>query len=318
MSTLGFPLFPEQASTMAPRVDQLYFFLLGVSVFFATLILILIIAFAVKYRRRSDNEQPQPISGNLALEILWTVVPLSLTLVMFVWGARLFFITFYPPSDALEINVVAKQWMWKAQHAEGRSEIDELHIPTGRPIKLIMTSQDVIHDFFVPAFRVKNDVLPGRYTTLWFEATKPGAYRLFCSQYCGTQHSGMIGHIIALEPAEFQSWLSGGATAVSMATAGENLFQKLGCVSCHAQSDTGRGPSLVGLVGKAVRLQSGASVTADEDYIRESILNPQAKIVAGYQPIMPTFKGLISEDGIMQIIAYLKSLKREEGAQVKK
>jgi cytochrome c oxidase subunit II len=318
MSTLGFPLFPEQASTMAPRVDQLYFFLLGVSVFFATLILILIIAFAVKYRRRSDNEQPQPISGNLALEILWTVVPLSLTLVMFVWGARLFFITFYPPSDALEINVVAKQWMWKVQHAEGRSEIDELHIPTGRPIKLIMTSQDVIHDFFVPAFRVKNDVLPGRYTTLWFEATKPGAYRLFCSQYCGTQHSGMIGHIIALEPAEFQAWLSGGATAVSMATAGENLFQKLGCVSCHAQNDTGRGPSLLGLLGKTVRLQSGASVTADEDYIRESILNPQAKIVTGYQPIMPTFKGLISEDGIMQIIAYLKSLKREEGAQVKK
>ena len=318
MSTLGFPLFPEQASTMAPRVDQLYFFLLGVSVFFATLILILIIAFAVKYRRRSDDEQPRPISGNLGLEILWTVVPLSLTLVMFVWGARLFFITFYPPTDALEINVVAKQWMWKVQHAEGRSEIDELHIPTGRPIKLIMTSQDVIHDFFVPAFRVKNDVLPGRYTTLWFEATKPGAYRLFCSQYCGTQHSGMIGHIIALEPAEFQSWLSGGATVVSMATAGENLFQKLGCISCHTQNDTGRGPSLAGLLGKAVRLQSGATLTADENYIRESILEPQAKIVAGYPSIMPTLKGLISEDGIMQIITYLKSLKREEGAQVKK
>ena len=277
MSTLGFPLFPEQASTMAPRVDQLYFFLLGVSVFFATLILILIIAFAVKYRRRSDDEQPRPISGNLGLEILWTVVPLSLTLVMFVWGARLFFITFYPPTDALEINVVAKQWMWKVQHAEGRSEIDELHIPTGRPIKLIMTSQDVIHDFFVPAFRVKNDVLPGRYTTLWFEATKPGAYRLFCSQYCGTQHSGMIGHIIALEPAEFQTWLSGGAAAVSMATAGENLFQKLGCVSCHAANDSGRGPSLAGLLGKTVRLQSGATVTADENYIRESILESAGK-----------------------------------------
>jgi cytochrome c oxidase subunit 2 len=318
MSTLGFPLFPEQASTMAPRVDQLYYFLLGVSVFFATLILILIVAFAIKYRRRSDDEQPQPIVGNLALEILWTVVPLSLTLVMFVWGARLYFITFYPPSDALEINVVAKQWMWKVQHAEGRSEIDELHIPTGRPVKLIMTSQDVIHDFFVPAFRVKNDVLPGRYTTLWFEATKPGAYRLFCSQYCGTQHSGMIGHIIALEPAEFQTWLSGGAVAVSMATAGENLFRKLGCISCHAANDSGRGPSLAGLLGKAVRLQSGATLTADENYIRESILEPQAKIVAGYPSIMPTFKGLISEDGIMQIIAYLKSLKREEGAQVKK
>ena len=208
--------------------------------------------------------------------------------------------------------------MRRVQHAEGRSEIDELHIPTGRPVKLIMTSQDVIHDFFVPAFRVKNDVLPGRYTTLWFEATKPGAYRLFCSQYCGTQHSGMIGHIIALEPAEFQTWLSGGAVAVSMATAGENLFRKLGCISCHAANDSGRGPSLAGLLGKAVRLQSGATVTADENYIRESILEPQAKIVAGYPSIMPTFKGLISEDGIMQIIAYIKSLKREEGAQLKK
>ena len=249
MSTLGFPLFPEQASTMAPRVDLLYFFLLGVSVFFATLILILIVAFAVKYRRRSDDEQPRPISGNLGLEILWTVVPLSLTLVMFVWGARLFFITFYPPTDALEINVVAKQWMWKVQHAEGRSEIDELHIPTGRPVKLIMTSQDVIHDFFVPAFRVKNDVLPGRYTTLWFEATKPGAYRLFCSQYCGTQHSGMIGHIIALEPAEFQTWLSGGADGGIDGDGGRESFPKTGL--CHLPRGKRYGPRPV--VGGAAR-----------------------------------------------------------------
>ena len=314
----NFPLFPDQASTLAPKIDELFLFLVAVSVFFSLLISILIIVFAVKYRRRSEEERPPLILGNLGLEMLWTLIPLSLTMVMFVWGAKLFFITFYPPSDALEINVVAKQWMWKVQHAEGRSEIDELHIPTGRPIKLIMTSQDVIHDFFVPAFRVKRDVLPGRYTTLWFQATKPGTHRLFCAQYCGTQHSGMIGRIIAMDPTEFQAWLSGGATALSMATAGENLFQKLGCVSCHAQNDTGRGPSLVGLLGKTVPLQGGGSVTADEDYIRESILNPQVKIVAGYQPIMPTFKGLISEDGIMQIIAYLKSLKREEGAQVKK
>jgi cytochrome c oxidase subunit 2 len=181
-----------------------------------------------------------------------------------------------------------------------------------------MTSQDVIHDFFVPAFRVKKDVLPGRYTTLWFEATKPGAYHLFCAQYCGTQHSGMIGHIIVMEPAEFQAWLSGGATGVSMATAGENLFQRLGCATCHMPNDSGRGPSLVGLLGKTVRLQRGGSVSADENYVRESILNPQAKLVAGYPPIMPTFKGLVSEDGIMQILAYLKSLKREEGAQGKK
>jgi cytochrome c oxidase subunit 2 len=318
MSTLGFPFFPEQASTMAVRVDQLYFFLIGIAVFFCTLIFVLIVAFAVKYRRRSDAEQPRPITESFGLEIAWTVIPLALTLVLFVWGAKLFFITYHPPKDSLEINVVAKQWMWKVQHAEGRSEIDELHIPAGRPIKLVMTSQDVIHDFFVPAFRVKKDVVPGRYTTLWFEATKPGAYRLFCAQYCGTQHSGMIGHIVVMEPTDFQAWLSGGATGVSMATAGENLFQRLGCVTCHMPNDTGRGPSLTGLLGKTVKLQGGGSVTADENYVRESILNPQAKLAAGYPPIMPTFKGLVSEDGIMQILAYLKSLKREEGAQGKK
>lgn len=324
MSTLGFPLFPDQASTLASRVDELYFFLLAVSVFFSLLISILIIAFAVKYRRRSDNERPPVILGNLRLEILWTVIPLGLTMVMFVWGAKLFFVTYFPPSNALEINVVAKQWMWKVQHPEGRAEINEMHVPAGQPIKLIMTSQDVIHDFFVPAFRVKKDVLPGRYTSLWFEATKPGSYHLFCSQYCGTQHSGMVGRIIVMEPTAYSAWLSGGGTGgpagggASMASAGERLFQRLGCVSCHLATDSGRGPSLIGLLGKTVQLQGGGSVIADENYIRQSILDPQAKIVAGFPPIMPTFKGLVSEDGIMQIIAYLKSLKREERAQGKK
>jgi cytochrome c oxidase subunit II len=324
MSPLGFPLFPDQASTVATSVDELYYFLLAVSVFFSLLICILIIAFAVKYRRRSDNERPPVILGNLRLEILWTVIPLGLTMVMFVWGAKLYFVTYFPPTDALEINVVAKQWMWKVQHPEGRAEINELHVPAGQPVKLIMTSQDVIHSFFVPAFRVKKDVIPGRYTSLWFEATKPGAYHLFCTQYCGTQHSGMVGRIIVMEPTAYSAWLSGGGVTTtggggaSMASAGEKLFQRLGCVSCHAANDSGRGPSLVGLLGKTVQLQGGGSVTADENYIRQSILEPQAKLVAGYPPIMPTFKGLISEDGIMQIIAYLKSLKPQERAQGKK
>jgi len=315
MSILGFPLFPEQASTLAGRVDALFFFLIAVSVFFAALICILIVVFAIKYRRRREDDRPPAIHGNLRLEIVWTTMPLALTMIMFIWGAKLYFVTFYPPDDALEISVVAKQWMWKVQHPEGQSEIDELHVPAGRPIKLVMTSQDVIHDFFVPAFRVKKDVLPGRYTTVWFEATKPGSYHLFCAQYCGTQHSGMVGRIIVMEPTEFQAWLGGGAATVSTAGAGEKLFQRLGCVSCHLANDSGRGPSLVGLVGKKVQLQGGGSALADETYIRESILNPQAKLVAGYPPIMPTFKGLISEDGLMQILAYLKSLKREEGAQ---
>jgi cytochrome c oxidase subunit II len=318
MPTSGFPLFPEQASTIATRVDALFYFLLGVSGFFALLICFLIVGFAIKYRRRSEDERPRPITGNLGLEIVWTAIPLGLTMVMFVWGAELFFATYYPPNNALEINVVAKQWMWKVQHPEGQSEIDELHIPTGQPIKLIMTSQDVIHDFFVPAFRVKRDVIPGRYTTLWFEASRPGTYHLFCAQYCGTQHSGMTGRIIVMDPQSYQSWLGGGGTGGSMASAGEKLFQRLGCASCHLPSDTGRGPSLVGLVGKTVKLQSGASVQADENYIHESILEPKAKIVAGYTPIMPIFKGLVSEEGVMQLIAYIKSLKREEGMQAKK
>jgi len=314
---LGFPLVPEQASTMAVRLDALLYFLLAVAGFFASLICVFIVAFVIKYRRRSEDERPQPILGELRLEIFWTVVPLGLTMIMFVWGARLFYITYHPPRDSLEINVVAKQWMWKVQHPEGRSEIDELHIPMARPIKLILTSQDVIHDFFVPAFRVKMDVLPGRYTTLWFEATKPGVYHLFCAQYCGTQHSGMVGRIVVMEPARYQTWLSGETAVISMASAGEKLFQRLACNTCHLESGAGRGPSLVGLFGKKVQLQSGQTVTADENYIRESILEPQAKITAGYPSIMPTFKGLVSEDGIMQIVAYIKSL-THEGTQAKK
>jgi cytochrome c oxidase subunit 2 len=315
---MNVPLFPDQASTMATQVDGLFFFLVGVSVFFATLIFIVIIVFAVKYRRRSEDERPQEVHSDLRLEILWTVIPLGFTLVMFFLGAKLFFIINDPPANSLEINVVAKQWMWKIQHPDGQLEIDELHIPVGRPVKLTMTSQDVIHDFFVPAFRVKKDVLPGRYTTVWFEATAAGEYHLFCSQYCGTQHSGMIGRIVVMPVTEYQAWLSGGATGVSMATAGERLFQRLGCNTCHLESGAGRGPSLAGLFGKTVKLAGGNSVIADETYIRESIINPQAKIAAGYEPIMPVFKGLISEDGILQILAYLKTLKREEGAQAKK
>src|SRR5438445_10879259 len=280
---VGFSLFPDQASTMATQVDVLFFFLVGISVFFATLIFIVIIVFAVKYRRRSEDERPQDVHGDLRLEILWTVIPLGLTLVMFVWGAKLFFIINDPPANSLEINVVAKQWMWKVQHPDGQLEIDELHIPVGRPVKLTMTSQDVIHDCFVPPFRVTMDVLPGRYTTVWFEATTPGEYHLFCSQYCGTQHSGMVGRIVVMEPTQYQTWLGGGTTGIAMATAGAKLFQTLGCATCHMENDTGRGPSLVGLFGKTVQLQGGKSMVDDETDIRESILNPPAKVLTGDQ-----------------------------------
>jgi cytochrome c oxidase subunit 2 len=305
---LGFPLFPEQASTMAARVDALFYFLVAVTVFFAALIFFMIVVFAVKYRRRSEDERPRPIEGNFWLEILWSAIPLGLTMVMFVWGAIIYFDIYNPPNDALEIGIVGRQWMWKAQHAEGQREINELHVPVGQAVKLTMTSEDVIHDVFLPAFRIKQDVLPGRYTTLWFQATKAGEYPLFCAQYCGTQHSGMVGRVVVLEPAEFEKWLRGGATGVSTIDQGASLFKRFGCETCHGAGGTSQGPSLAGLFGKTVKLQEGTTVTADENYIRESILDPRAKIVAGYQPIMPTFKGLVSEEGLLQLIAYIKSL----------
>jgi len=298
---------------MAPRVDALFVFVLGVAVFFAGLIFVSIVYLAVKYRRRADAAAPKLIAGSLALELLWTVIPFGLTMVMFVWGALLFVEIQNPPADALEIIAVGKQWMWKMQHPDGHQEINELHVPIGRRIKLTMTSEDVIHSFFVPAFRIKMDVLPGRYTTTWFEATRPGRYRLFCAEFCGTQHSGMIGSVTVLELSEYESWLSGRAVGTSTAKMGESLFQRLGCASCHRPDGAVPAPSLVGLFGSKVALEGGRTVVADEGYIRESIIDPRAKIVAGYQPVMPTYRGLISEDGILQIVAYLKSAEQGKG-----
>lgn len=304
----NFPLFPEQASSLAGDVDALYFFLIAVSGFFAVLISIAIIIFAVKYRRRKDDEVGAAIHGSTALEVAWSVVPLVIVLFIFGWSASVYLAISRPPRGAMDIYVVGKQWMWKIQHPEGRREINELHIPVGRPIRLTMGSEDVIHSFFIPAFRVKADVVPGRFTTLWFQATKPGRYHLFCTEYCGAQHSGMIGWIEAMEPAAFQAWLAGGAAEGTLASSGEKLFQELACSTCHRPDSQGRGPVLDGLFGRTVELQGGGTVVADESYIRESIVNPQARILAGYQPMMPTFQGLISEEGLLQLVAYVKSL----------
>ena len=293
---------------MASRVDALYFYLLAVSGFFAVLIAILVIVFAIKYRRRSETELPRGIEGSLKLEVAWTAIPLAIAMSFFFWGAKLFFAMNIPPNDALEVYVVGKQWMWKVQHADGQREINELHVPVNRAVRLTMTSEDVIHDFFVPAFRMKKDVLPGRYTTAWFHATRPGRYHLFCAQYCGTKHSAMIGWIDVMEPADFQAWLSGGAASESLASAGAKLFQRHACNTCHRQDSLARGPNLQGLFGKPVQLADGRSVVADESYLRESILTPNAKIVAGFQPIMPTFQGLVSEEELLQLVAYVKSL----------
>jgi cytochrome c oxidase subunit II len=302
------PLFPEQASTIAPEVDHLLYFLLAVSVFFTLLIFFSIFYFAVRYRRRSEQELPHVIHGGLTLEILWSVIPFGLTMIMFTWGASVYFDQSVPPDDALTVYAVGKQWMWKLQHMEGQREINELHIPLGRAVKLLMTSEDVIHSFYVPAFRTKQDVVPGRYSTTWFKPTKPGKYHLFCAEYCGTKHSGMIGWVYVMEPQEYQTWLSGGAPTGSLAEAGQKLFQDLACANCHKDDGTGRCPKLVGLFGTNVPLTGGGTVKADEAYIRESILNPAAKVVAGYQPVMPTFQGLVTEEGVVQLIEYIKSI----------
>jgi cytochrome c oxidase subunit 2 len=304
----NFPFFPQQASEQAATVDALYFFLLAVTGFFAVLIAILVVVFAIKFRRKHDDEVGVAIHGSLALELLWTIIPLGITMVMFVWGAQVFFHMTRAPKGAMEIYVVGKQWMWKVQHMDGAREINELHVPVGRPVKLIMGSEDVIHSFFIPDFRVKADVVPGRYNTLWFTATQPGRYHLFCTQYCGTKHSSMIGWVTVLAPNDYQAWLSGGSSGGSMAESGAKLFSALACVTCHMDNGQGRGPVLTGLFGKQILLASGQTVTMDDAYIRESVLNPQAKVVAGFQPIMPTFQGLVTEEQLLQLIAYVKSL----------
>ncbi len=295
---------------MAGRVDALYFFLLAISAFFSLLIAGLIVYYAVEIPPpRSPGAVGQSIEGGLPLEIAWTVIPALITVVMFVWGASVFFAMSHPPDETINIYVVGKQWMWKFQHLDGQREIDELHVPVGRAVKLIMTSEDVIHDLFVPAFRVKADIVPGRYTTIWFQATKPGRYHLFCAEYCGTRHSGMTGDVIVMEPNDYQTWLSGGVPEGSLASSGEKLFNDLACNTCHKPDSQGRGPMLQNLFGRTQALQNGTTVVADEAYIRESILNPRAKIVAGFQPIMPTYQGLVSEEGLLELVEYVKSLK---------
>jgi cytochrome c oxidase subunit 2 len=307
-----FSLAPEQASTVAGQVDALYYFLLALTAFFFVLIGGLILRFAIKYRRRSPDEVGAPITGSLSLEATWAVIPFIIVMGIFVWGARVYVSMFRPPADALEIHVVGKQWMWKFQHMDGQREINELHVPVGRAVKLIMSSQDVIHSFFVPAFRVKADAIPGYFRTVWFQATKPGTYHLFCAEYCGTQHSGMIGRVIVMEPQHYQTWLSGmlpgGSADLSPASAGQKLFQDLACHTCHRDDVQGIGPRLAGLYGTSVRLQEGQLVTVDEHYIRESILNPMAKITAGFQPVMPAYQGRVNEEQLLELLAYIRSL----------
>lgn len=301
-------LLPDQASTVAARVDLLYFFLTAVSAFFAVLVTVLIIVFAIKYRRRHADEVGEPIHGSLALELIWTGIPFIIAMVMFVWGASVYFAIARVPEQTLDIYAVGKQWMWKFQHREGQREINELHVPVNTPVRVILTSEDVLHDLYFPSFRVKMDVIPGRYTQLWFNATKLGTYHIFCAEYCGTNHSGMIGRVVVMEQDEYSSWLGGGVPEGTLADQGEELFTQYACITCHAPGAVARGPVLNGLVGSTVTLEGGTTVVADAEYIRESILNPMAKVVAGFPPIMPTFQGQLSEEQVLALTEYIKSL----------
>ena len=304
-----FRLMPEQASSISGEVDLLYYFLLIITCIFSTLIAGLIVVFAIRYRQGSPADRTRGKSHFFALELAWIGVPLVLCMVMFFWGARLYFLQARAPAGAIEIDGIGRQWMWKFQHPAGNSEINDLHVPLGQPVKVRLISEDVIHSLYIPAFRVKQDVLPGRYTSIWFEATKPGQYHLFCAEYCGAKHSEMRGVVHVLEPAQYQAWLAGRLPEDTPAAAGRRLFEQMRCNSCHqGGGSASRGPPLENLFRSTVRLQNGDSVIADETYIRESILLPNAKIVAGFEPIMPSFEGQIGEEGILQLIAEIKSL----------
>lgn len=307
----NFPLWPTGASAVSGQTDAVMLFMIAVTGAVTVLIFITIFVFAMRYRKE-HNPVATDIHGSNLLEITWSILPLGVFLLMFVWGAYIYLGEYNPPKDATEIFVVGKQWMWKFEHPEGQREIDELHVPLGRDILLTMISQDVIHDLYIPAFRVKQDVLPGRYMTLWFRAIKPGRYHIFCSQYCGTMHSGMIGEVVVMEPAAYEAWLAGGNAEGSLASTGQKMFQQLGCSNCHRFDTQGRGPNLVGVYGKPVLLDDGRTVVADDNYLRESILAPGAKVVAGFRPIMPSFNGILNEEQLMSVVEYIKSISQPE------
>jgi cytochrome c oxidase subunit 2 len=301
---------PEQASTVAPQVDALFHAVAGVTLAVALAVFVIVIVFVVRYRAGAKREAAPdvPTRTRTRMEIAWSVTPFVLFVAAFVWASRLYVERAQPPADATDVFIVAKQWVWTAQHHTGQREIGALHLAAGQPTRLVMTSQDAIHSFFVPAFRVKQDVLPGRYTELWFTPTTPGRYHLFCAEYCGTDHARMGGEVVVLAPSEFEQWLAAHATASDMAARGEALFRAYGCSGCHGVNATIHAPDLAGLYGKPVPLADGTTVIADERYLRDSILLPQREIAAGYAPVMPSFAGRISDADMFDLIAYIRSL----------
>jgi len=310
----GIPLWPERASTQAGHVDAIFAFALGVSIVFSLLIAVAIVYFAVRYKRRSHDEVGTPQPSPAWLEITWSVVPLAIMLFMFAWGAKVFFQGYSVPEEAETYYVVGKRWMWKFQHPEGNREINDFHVPVGQKIEIVLTSEDVIHSFFVPAFRIKRDAVPGRYTRTWFEATKTGTFDIFCAEYCGAEHSLMRGKMVVMEAHDYEQWLEGNRPEQPLELSGQALFEAKACNSCHRPDTAARAPILDDLYGREVVLNDGRTITADEGYLRESIMDPASKIVAGYQPIMPTYRGQLSEEEILELLSHLRSLS-EKGSE---
>ncbi len=300
-------LFPAEASGIAPYVDALYFFLVVMTIVGTALVATLLLVFSIRYRREKNPVATQ-IEGSTLLEATWTIIPLAIFLVAFVWGALLYFRIYDPPTNAMNIYIVGKQWMWKAEHPGGQHEIDALHVPMGRPVQLTMISQDVFHSFSVPDFRIKREVIPGRYSTVWFEATQVGTYHLFCTQYCGTQHAGMVGEVTVMTPDDYKKWLEQSNSGQSLAQNGERLFASMGCNSCHNGTAAARGPSLAGVYGSKLTLTDGRQILVDDAYLRDAILNPSEHVTAGFAPIMPTYQGQISEDGLIDLVEFIKNM----------
>jgi len=304
----GLPFWPQRASAYAGQVDFLFTCLLVITVLTVGLVFFLLFFFANKYRHGSNAVRHEPTRKTWRWEVSWTAATLVVFVGLAVWGASLYVHLYNPPEDALQIFVVGKQWMWKAQHPGGQREINALHVPVNQDVRLVMASQDVIHSFYIPALRIKQDVVPGRYETMWFRADRVGRYHLFCAEYCGTDHAKMGGWITVMNPRDFADWLQAQGGQETLAAQGQQLFHRYGCSGCHEPGGTVRAPNLNGVFGSPVPLSDGSVVIADERYVRDSILNPKEQVAAGYAPVMPTFKGQVSEDDLAKLVAYIESI----------
>lgn len=306
-------VLPKQASTLAPGVDGLFWFVTAINVIFFLLIVFLIAVFVMRYRRRGPNEITPHITHNQKLEIAWSVIPLMIVMGIFFWGFHGYVSAQVAPANAIEIQVTGKKWVWQFEYPDGMRTLNEIHVPLNRPVRLVMTSEDVIHSFFVPTFRMKKDVVPGRYTEEWFTPTQAGVHQVFCTEYCGKGHSDMLAKITVDDEAAYQKWLIEGDESLKtmpLPELGKMVHENRGCATCHSLDGTrGQGPSWKGIYGNVHQMQDGSQIKVDENYIRQSVLEPQAHVVAGFEPVMPTYKGMLRDREVLGVIEFIKTLK---------